>query len=147
MESRKMKGKSRFSEKYGPDERPDPLIKEQILKRSKKDELACAVAFEIAYKLGGKPSEVGKTADLMEYRLIKCQLGLFGYKPGHSIVEAKLPENNEIVDAIKDGMVNDRLPCKTAWEIAARFDVNKMAISSACEAMGIKIKPCQLGAF
>ncbi len=138
---------SRFSEKYGPDEKPDPLIKEQILKRTQKDEVACAVAFEIADKLSVKPSEVGKTADLMEYRLVKCQLGLFGYKPGHSIVEAKKPENDKIVDAIKDGMVNDRLPCKTAWEIAARFDVHKMTISSACEAMSIKIKPCQLGAF
>ncbi len=139
--------KSRFSEKYGPDEGPDPLIKKQILKRTQKDEIACAVAFEIVDKLGVKPSEVGKTADLLEYRLVKCQLGLFGYKPGHSIVEAKLPENDKIVDAIKDGMVNDRLPCKTAWEIAARFDVHKLTISSACEALKIKIKPCQLGAF
>jgi hypothetical protein len=138
---------SRFSEKYGPDEKANPLIKEQILKRTQKDEVACAVAFEIADKLSVKPSEVGKTADLMEYRLVKCQLGLFGYKPGHSIVEAKIPENNKIVDAIKDGLVNDRLPCKTAWEIAARFGVHKMTISSACEAMNIKIKPCQLGAF
>ena len=139
--------KSKFAEKYGPDEVPDPLIKEQMLQRTQKDEVACAVAFEIADKLGVKPSEVGKTADLLEYRLVKCQLGLFGYKPGHSIVKAKLPENNKIVDAIKDGMVNDRLPCKTAWEIAARFDVHKMTISGACEAMNIKIKPCQLGAF
>lgn len=139
--------KSRFSEKYGPDERPDPLIKKQILKRTQKDEIACAVAFEIVDKLDVKPSEVGKTADLLEYRLVKCQLGLFGYKPGHSIVEAKLPENDKIVDAIKDGMVNDRLPCKTSWEIAARFDVHKLTISSACEALKIKIKPCQLGAF
>lgn len=139
--------KSRFSEKYGPDEIPDPLIKEQILKRTQKDEIACAVAFEIADKLGVKPSEVGKTADLLEYRLVKCQLGLFGYKPGHSIVEAKLPENDKIVDAIKEFMVNDRLPCKTAWEIASRFDVHKLTISSACEALKVKIKPCQLGAF
>ena len=139
--------KSRFSEKYGSDERPDPQIKDQILKRTQKDEVACAVAFEIADKLSVEPSEVGKTADLLEYRLVKCQLGLFGYKPGHSIVEAKLPENVKIAEAIKDGMVNDRLPCKTAWEIAARFNVHKMTISSACEAMNIKIKPCQLGAF
>ena len=139
--------KSRFSEKYGPDEKPDPIIKEQILKRTVKDEVACAVAFEIANKLGVKPSDVGKTVDLLDYRLVKCQLGLFGYKPGHSIVEAKLPENEKIVEAIKDGMVNDRLPCKTAWEIAVRFNVHKMAVSAACEALSIKIKPCQLGAF
>lgn len=139
--------KSKFSEKYGPGERPDPLIKEQILKRTKKDELACAVAFKIAHNLGVKPSEVGKVADLLDYRLVKCQLGLFGYKPGHSIVEAKLPDNEKIIDAIKEGIVNERLSCKTAWEIAVRFDVHKMTISNACEAMGVKVKPCQLGAF
>jgi hypothetical protein len=138
---------SKFSEKYGPDEKPEPLIKEQILRQTKTDEVSCAVAFEIADKLGVKPSEVGKTADLMEYRLVKCQLGLFGYKPGHSIVKAKLPENDKIVEAIKNGMVNDRLPCKTAWEIAARFDIHKMTVGNACEALNIKIKPCQLGAF
>jgi hypothetical protein len=138
---------SKFSEKYGPNEKPDRFIKEQILKQTKADEVSCAVAFEIADQLGVKPSEVGKTADLMEYRLVKCQLGLFGYKPDHSIVKAKLPENDRIVDAIKNGIVNDRLPCKTAWEIAARFDVHKMTVSNACEALNIKIKPCQLGAF
>lgn len=139
--------KTKFSEKYGPDEKPDPLIQEQILKRTQKNELACAVAFEIADGLGKKPSEVGKVADLMEYRLVKCQLGLFGYKPDHSILKAKLPEDNKIVQAIKEGMVNDRLPCQIAWEIAARFGVPKMTVSRACEALGIKIKPCQLGAF
>ncbi len=139
--------KSKFSEKYGPNEKPDPLIKEKILAQTSKNELACAVAFEIADKLGVKPSEVGKTLDLMEYRLVKCQLGLFGYKPGHSIVKAQLPENDKITQAIKSGMINDRLPCVTAWKIASLFNVHKMTISNACEAMNIKIKPCQLGAF
>ncbi len=34
-----------------------------------------------------------------------------------------------------------------AWEIARRFDVSKMRVSSVCEQLNIKIKPCQLGAF
>ena len=139
--------KSKFSEKYGPDEKPDPAIREKILERTRKDEVACAVAFEIAKELEVTPAEVGKTMDLMEYRLVKCQLGLFGYQPEHAIVEPRHPENNQIPEAIKNGMINERLPCKTAWEIASSFNVKKLTVSNACEAMGIKIKPCQLGAF
>ena len=139
--------KSKFSEKYESGEKPDPVIKEQILRRSKKDELACGIAFEIAHQLGVEPSEVGKTADLLEYRLVKCQLGLFGYQPGHRIVQAKLPENEKVIEAIKNSMVNGRIPCKTAWKIAAHFNVHKMTVSNTCEALNIKIKPCQLGAF
>jgi hypothetical protein len=146
--SRKMtRKKGKFSDKYGPDEKPDPKIKEKILLDTHKDEIACTGAFKIIKELGIQPAEVGKTIDLMEYRLVKCQLGLFGYKPANKIIEAELPENDKIVDAIKEGIVNDRLPCKTAWDIAARFDVHKMTVSRACEAMNIKIKPCQLGAF
>ena len=143
-----MSGKTtKFSEKYGPDAKPDPAIKEQIEKEAKEGRLPCAVAFKIADDMGVAPSEVGKTADLMEYRMVKCQLGLFGYQPKSAIVQAKVPENPDIEDAIKAGLVNDRLPCKTAWEIAARFDVRKMTVSAACEALKVKIKPCQLGAF
>jgi hypothetical protein len=90
---------------------------------------------------------VGKTADLMEYRLVKCQLGLFGYKPGSDILTPATPENPAVVEAIRNGLVDGRLPCKTAWKIAADHDVRKMTVSAACEALGIKIKPCQLGAF
>ncbi len=139
--------KTSFSDKYGPDATPDPEIQDRIAKKTKDDELPCAVAFDIAEELAVPPAEVGKTADLMEYRLVKCQLGLFGYKPEKAIVKPALPENQAIVDAIKDRMVNDRLPCRTAWDIAAEFGVRKMTVSSACEATGVRIKPCQLGAF
>lgn len=139
--------KGKFSEKYGPNEKPDPAIKEKILERTQTDEVPCTVAFEIVQELGISPSEVGKTIDLMEYRIVKCQLGLFGYKPGHSIVEPKLPENDQIAEAIKTRAVNEKLACATAWEIATLLDVPKTTVGNACEALNIKIKPCQLGAF
>ena len=139
--------KSKFSDKYGPDEKPDPEIRARILKETREDALPCAVAFKIAADLGVEPSEVGKAADLMEYRLVKCQLGLFGYKPDSSILTPATPEDPAVVDAVKKGLVDGRLPCKTAWKIAAGHNVRKMPVSAACEALGIKIKPCQLGAF
>ena len=43
--------------------------------------------------------------------------------------------------------VKERLSCLSAWEIAEETGSTRMAISSACEKLKIKIKPCQLGAF
>ena len=109
--------------------------------------MPCAVAFEIAGQLGLPPSEVGKTADLMILRLMKCQLGLFGYKPESKLVTPKDDPEGSLKEAISAAMVNDRLPCKSAWEIAGQFNVSKMTVSGVCEALKIKVKPCQLGAF
>jgi hypothetical protein len=137
----------RLSDKNENDSRPDPAITQEIKVRCRKDALACAVAFDIAGKLGCTPADVGRAADLLHVRLVKCQLGLFGYKPRKKIVESRMPQEPVLGDAIRDGLVDDRLPCKTAWRIAAQFGVPKMTVSCACEALGIKIKPCQLGAF
>jgi hypothetical protein len=49
--------------------------------------------------------------------------------------------------AINASLIDGRLPCLAAWEIAKRFGVAKAMISAACEAMKVKISPCQLGAF
>jgi hypothetical protein len=136
-----------LSDKHKNDNQPDPAISQEIQVRLRKDALACAVAFDIAGKLGCTPAEVGRTADLLHISLVKCQLGLFGYKPQKKIVDSRMPQEPALGDAIRDGLVDDRLPCKTAWRIAAQFGVPKMTVSSACEALGIKIKPCQLGAF
>ena len=137
----------RLSDKNENGNRPDPVITQEIKVRLRKDALACASAFDIAGKLGCTPAEVGRAADQLHIRLAKCQLGLFGYKPQKKIVDSRMPQEPALGDAIRDGLVDDRLPCKTAWRIAAQFGVPKMTVSSACEAMGIKIKPCQLGAF
>ena len=136
-----------LSDKNDSDNQPDQAITQEIKVRLRKDALACVVAFDIAGKLGCTPAEVGRTADLLHVSLVKCQLGLFGYKPQKKIVDSRMPQEAALSDAIRDGLVDDRLPCKTAWRIAAQFGVPKMTVSSACEALGIKIKPCQLGAF
>lgn len=136
-----------LSDKNENNNQPDSAITQEIKVRLRKDALACAVAFDIAGKLGCTPGKVGRTADLLHIRLVKCQLGLFGYKPQKKIVDSRMPKEPALGEAIRDGLIDDRLPCKTAWRIAAQFGVPKMTVSSACEALGIKIKPCQLGAF
>jgi hypothetical protein len=136
-----------FKDKHGPDARPDANIAEAVEARIGGKGLACAVAFAIAADLGVEPARVGQTTDLLGLRLIKCQLGLFGYEPEKKIVGPKPPEDPALADALKNAAEDGRISCKTAWAVARRFSVRKMTVSSACEALGIKIKPCQLGAF
>ena len=140
------KGKT-YSAKHRPDEKPDTSIKNEILKKTKNKKIPCAVAFEIAKTLQVSPEEVGKTADLMNFRLTKCQLGLFGYQPKKKIVKPQDSINADVKDAVSAALVQGRLSCQSAWDIASRLHTSKMTVSGACEAMGIKIKDCQLGAF
>jgi hypothetical protein len=96
-------------------------------------------------------SEVGVAVDFLETRITKCQLGLFGYPrerfPEGRAVEAAEEASPDIEAAIRGCLVEGRLPCKSAWEIAAERGIPKMAVAAACEKLKIRVKPCQLGAF
>jgi len=109
--------------------------------------MACAVAFEIAESLGVPAEEVGFTLDSLEVKVVKCQLGLFGYSPAKRIVQPAERVPPDLEKAIRGALVKDRLPCSSAWALAEKRRLRKMEISSACETLGIKIGPCQLGTF
>ena len=142
-----MSGSQKFSDKHGPAASVDESIKDKIVANAKAGELACAVAFKIVDEMKSTPAEVGKAVDLLDFRLVKCQLGLFGYKPEKKIVKAEFPEDPALENAIRKALTDEKLACRNAWDIARQFQIPKMAVSNACEALKIKIKPCQLGAF
>ena len=137
----------KYAKKHESNAQLNEEIKDHIIRQAKNNELPCAVAFKIVAELNVSPAEVGKTADLLEMMLVKCQLGLFGYTPEKMIVKPKSAENTDLTSDIKDAPVNGKLPCENAWKIARRFGVSKMKVSSVCEHLKIKVKPCQLGAF
>ena len=122
-------------------------IKGEFERRCRDQKLACAVAFEIARASGTTPETVGKAADLLSYRLVKCQLGLFGYQPQKKRVTPQQTDRRDLLGAIEEALVEGKLSCRRAWQIAAQFGVGKMTVSNICEHLQIKIKPCQLGAF
>jgi hypothetical protein len=136
-----------YKDKHPAGSEPDVGLAEILKKKATPDGLPCAVAFEIVAEEEVPPFDVGRTADLLEMPIIKCQLGLFGHKPEKKIVKPAQQVSEELRTAIREGMEHGRLPCRTAWNIADRFHLPKMAVSSACEAMGIKVRPCQLGSF
>jgi hypothetical protein len=136
-----------FAEKHPGGARPNPRIRDAIVRRATAEELPCAVAFEIASQLEVPVAEVGLSLDLLNYRLIKCQLGLFGYRPHKKIARPPADLAPNLKEAIEKEAQEGKLACRLAWEIADRLGVPRLRVGGACEAAGIKIKPCQLGAF
>jgi hypothetical protein len=136
-----------YGKKHAHDKKIDPAVADVVKKRAAEGEMPCAVAFVIAEDLGVSPGEVGFTIDMLEIRLIKCQLGLFGYVPQKSIVKPAQSIPEALAESLRSSLINEKLPCAAAWNIATRMGIGKMAVSSACETLGIKIRPCQLGAF
>ena len=134
-------------DKHGRNATPDSLIKYEILKHSLNSELSCASAFLIAKKLNVSPCKVGMIADLINCRLVKCRLGLFGYKPDKKVVIPVNTTDQNLKNTITDNLVEGKLTCKIAVDIAFCFKVNKITVSGICEGMNIKINKCQLGAF
>jgi hypothetical protein len=143
------KARKPFAAKHGhrPPEQIDPEIRKSLERNAGKGELPCAVAFRLADELQKPPSEIGEAADLLGIRLVKCQMGLFGYAPEKKIVQAAAVVVPGLEDAIRGRLENGRLPCRAAWSLAEAFKMSRMEVSAACEALGIKVKPCQLGAF
>ena len=141
------KQKTPYSQKHAPDFRPDPAIETEMRHCTANQEISCAAAFEIATRLHVGPEEVGRTADVMDIAIVKCQLGLFGYKPEKKIITAEETPHRALNDAIAESSANHRLSCAQAWQIASQYQVSKLTVSNTCQAKGIKIKNCRLGAF
>jgi len=142
------KDKGHYAKKHSSDRKMDQKVADAVQGRvSAEGEISCAAAFRIVSDLGVPPLEVGFTIDVMEIPLAKCQLGLFGHNPRKGFVKPAESVSSALEDAIRRALVNDRLSCAAAWEIAEKLGVGKMDVTAACEALKIKISSCQLGTF
>jgi hypothetical protein len=139
--------KGGFRNKHLQDIEVPEDVQKAVVHASDERRLSCAAAFGIAERMAVDPIEVGRAADLKEISIVKCQLGLYGYGGRGKIVEPAMNVASPLKDKIISSLEAGKLPCKTAWAIAAQLGLKKMDVSSACEAMGIKISRCQLGAF
>ena len=140
----------RYSAKHGAGVRPDERITGAVREKAAEGALPCAEAERIGAALDVKMEEVGRTLDLLELRIGRCQLGLFGYGPEYKAGKAVQPASSvakDLEEAIRGRLADGRLPCRAAWEIAVELGITRMEVSAACETQKIRIKPCQLGAF
>jgi len=137
-----------YAAKHPEDRKPDPAVQKAVLEAAKNGEVTCGAAHRIAASCGTTPSEVGFTVDYNEFRITKCQLGLFGYAPERRIVTPADTVSVDLEQAIRSSLnEKGRLSCSAAWEIAASQKIKKIDVSAACEKLGIRIAACQLGAF
>lgn len=125
----------------------DDELKQEILNQVKNNSISCKKAEEIAEELGFSIEETGRAIDLLNVNITKCQLGLFGYGETKKIVQPAKEIAPELKESIASALRDEKLPCAAAWEIAGKLNMPRMKVCAACEAMEIKIKPCQLGAF
>jgi hypothetical protein len=141
------KDKGGYAKKRSPELKLNPAIAEAVKQGASDGKISCTAAFKVAGKLKVASGEVGGTIDLLEIPIIKCQLGLFGYDPPDKGVTAAETVSPAMEAAIRELLVKGKLPCASSWEVAAKFKIAKREISSACEALKIKISSCQLGTF
>jgi len=125
----------------------DETISSLIKSKAQENNLTCAAAHKAAEELGVEPIEIGIQTDLLEFRITMCQIGLFGYKGGAKQIDPDFDIPSDMEAAIDKANDDGRLSCFDCWNIARDLKAKKIDVASACEKKGIRIKPCQLGAF
>jgi hypothetical protein len=137
-----------YRAKHPQDTQIDPAVADQVATRIANGNIACKTAHAVAAELNIAPSQVGIAIDMQNGRINACQLGLFGYGKGKKIVPLEATETKtELEAAIRNELVNGRLPCAAAWRIADADGLARLEVARTCESLGIKINQCQLGAF
>lgn len=128
-----------------------PEIIAALQEKASANRISCAAVHAVAASFKVPPAEVGRQADLIEMRLTRCILGLFGHEHGKKGTRKNLDPQVDISPALENAVRgragNDKVSCLDCWEIAKNLDIPRARVSSACEQLKIKIKPCQLGAF
>jgi hypothetical protein len=140
----------KYALKHAPGMKPNEKIAKVIREKCSGTELACGIGEKISKELKVDMSEVGITADLLEMKIKKCQLGLFGWgkKPDHGKdIRAADSVSGDIKRALEEVAKNGAVTCAELWRIADRLGVERKAVSAACDTLGLKIRACQLGAF
>lgn len=122
-------------------------IGQAVQERCDDQGITCFAAHQIAKELGVPPRDVGIAVDLLETRIRKCQLGLFGYGEPHKAVKPATDIAPDVKSAIEKSLIEGRLPCAEAWRIADSISMPRLELANYCEALNIRICRCQLGAF
>ena len=139
--------KGKYLKKHAQNIEIDEDLKNEIIEQAKNKSISCKKAEEIAGELGCSLEETGRTIDILNIKITKCQLGLFGYGETKKIVQPAKEVTQELKEKITSSLKDGNLPCAAAWKIASELNIPRMKVCADCESLEIKVKPCQLGAF
>jgi len=135
-----------YAAKHPTGAKYNPQVAKAIKQKILDGKITCAAAHKIADNFNIAPAETGRNIDLLEIRLSKCQMGLFGYGKQKKIIKPAESISPELEKAIKESIADGRI-CAACWDTARKMGCSKLDVSGACETLKIKISPCQLGAF
>jgi hypothetical protein len=125
-----------------------PEAEKMVRSMNSDGKISCTDAHKIASDLEIPAVEVGRTIDLNEIRIARCQLGLFGYKEKErNIVTPAELVTDKVKNRIMLDVKDNNISCLSLWNIAEELGMTKMETTAASEHMKLKICCCQLGAF
>ena len=126
----------KYSRKHPAGTAPDPAIVAALGEVTEDGRVSCAVAHDLADELAVTPAAVGRTMDLLEYRIVKCQMGIFGYEPEKKIVKPATAVSDELRDRLPEGRASrSHLLCRLL-EGRRGSGIQKIAVAAACETLG-----------
>jgi molybdate transport system regulatory protein len=129
----------------------DEQLRQAILEHLDDGKLPCSQAFAIVAELGVDPMTVGDAANEAGMRISYCQLGLFGYGPKaegrHKIVQPMEDVPAQLAARLRAAANDEGITCAAIWQLADTLGYTRLQVSSAAEAMSIKVSRCQLGCF
>jgi hypothetical protein len=129
----------------------DKTLLEAMRERLEDGQLPCNQAFAVAQSLEVEPLTVGFAANDSGIRVSRCQLGLFGYGPKaegkHKIVHSMEEVPERLAARLRAASAEGTITCEAVWQVADGLGFRRLEASSAVEAMGLHVSPCQLGCF
>lgn len=117
-----------------------------------KGHLTCQAAHLIAGELDADPLYVGDQATATGVRIVRCQLGFFGYAekkgmPGYKIVHKLDSVPKAAAAAVHQAARDSKISCAALWEIGHARGISRPDMGNIAETLGVKVRPCQLGCF
>ena len=89
-----------YSKKHSGERKVNPVIVNALEEKASDKKITCAGAFKIADTCGTTADEIGFTLDMIEIRIIRCQMGIFGYEPEKKVVKPMDNVPDELEEAI-----------------------------------------------
>ena len=129
------------------DQSIDPELKPLLEEKADNGTISCVNLHSVADRSGITPEKAGVQADLLELRLVKCQLGLFGHEPEGKNLDPNVTITPELDQKLDNSSGGGRITCRDCWKIADGMKIKRNLVGSACDKKGLKVKQCQLGAF
>ena len=126
-------------------------INERVAVRAHDRHVPCTAAHTAAWEAGVPPARAGAVIDEMGLVITQCQLGVFGYgskAEGKSkLLRPMGPIPADVKAKLEARAKEGRITCLACWDIAREMNIERFAVGNAADALGLKIRPCQLGAF